>query len=511
MGLDYEAMDEEHRRLQVMIRQVVNNNKAEPKDQTVMRVVVPNVLDSREGSSFDRRGTHSVTAKVYITHNGPEDLENLTLIVDCPQPFQTDQGSVAISSLRSSSAGPATPLVVPIVFSSPPDIPSPVTPEKVLLPTSLMVHLILAFLSPNGEPLTCKASFVLPLCLAGTIIPPVKNSQFKITLDTNRMPPQLPVLFDDVCSTSDPAAGNVLSFQYFNSNASDATILVSKNAGRYRIQSSSFEALWLLTSELVRRLKMYFGGDTDKHSAPVEPMPGLEGDLTNPNAPFAISYTENLPFQEYFTAIDGHFKSRQQLAASQQTLSERAHQFRSIQKRLLVRFKDRNPAPLANLDLLFEDTYKLLMDVADEVETNQAALTHAANSLTCCTNLMLLLIRYRFNLAKEDMNILKHYLSPVVVDSTSQGWEECTDAAMTHLLRTCLAKSAKESSSMPQPLSVPQDVNKLKKHIALVCDRIAKGGSLRGDATTVAAPSGGPKKSRAVSTTGSDGSTGPSG
>ena len=76
-----------------------------------------------------------------------------------------------------------------------------------------------------------------------------------------------------------------------------------------------------------------------------------------------------------------------------QVLSERAHQFRSIQKRLLVRFKDRNPSPLSNLDLLFEDTYRHLIVVSEKVEGNQRQLQATANSLTCATNLMLFLIR----------------------------------------------------------------------------------------------------------------------
>ena len=38
------------------------------------------------------------------------------------------------------------------------------------------------------------------------------------------------------------AAGNVISFQY--NNGADVTIIVSKNAGRFRLQSSRFEAIW---------------------------------------------------------------------------------------------------------------------------------------------------------------------------------------------------------------------------------------------------------------------------
>ena len=75
------------------------------------------------------------------------------------------------------------------------------------------------------------------------MVPPLKNAGYKITLDSNRMPPQLTVLFDDLVSNSvlandlnqRSAANNVLTFQYFSGH--DVTILVSKSAGRYRLQS----------------------------------------------------------------------------------------------------------------------------------------------------------------------------------------------------------------------------------------------------------------------------------
>lgn len=39
-------------------------------------------------------------------------------------------------------------------------------------------------------------------------------------------------------------------------------------------------------------------------------------------------------------------------------LNQRASQFRAIQRRLLTRFKDKTPSPLANLDTLLEGTYR---------------------------------------------------------------------------------------------------------------------------------------------------------
>ena len=60
--------------------------------------------------------------------------------------------------------------------------------------------------------------------------------------------------------------------------------------------------------------------------------------------------------------------------------------------------------------------------------------------------------------------------------SSLQGWEEIVDAAVTHLLRTTLAKSQKDQQQTSfQSLELPADSHKLKKHIALLCDRITKG------------------------------------
>lgn len=60
-----------------------------------------------------------------------------------------------------------------------------------------------------------------------------------------------------------------------------------------------------------------------------------------------------------------------------------------------------------------------------------------------------------------------------------QGWEETVDAAIAHLLKTCLSKSSKEQAlNLSSQLNIPKDTSRLKKHITLLCDRLAKGGRL---------------------------------
>lgn len=64
-----------------------------------------------------------------------------------------------------------------------------------------------------------------------------------------------------------------------------------------------------------------------------------------------------------------------------------------------------------------------------------------------------------------------------------QGWEESCEAAVSHLLRSCLSRSPKDQATSLAPaggplLGLPRDIAALKRHISLLCERLAKGGRL---------------------------------
>jgi Bardet-Biedl syndrome 9 protein len=184
-----------------------------------------------------------------------------------------------------------------------------------------------------------------------------------------------------------------------------------------------------------------------------------------------------------------------------------AHQFRSIQKRLLIRYKERNPTPLNNIDSLFHLTYNKLINTANKVEETQQRLKEATCLLSAGTRLILLLAQLHMEMPDSQIEILRHFLSPEVEDSEElvtlllsltlfKGWEEITFASMTQLLSTCLAKSAKESSATPQKMKFPKDTEKLKKRIVLVFDRIFKGGKLYMEQPKKKSKSSGSKKNK---------------
>ena len=226
-----------------------------------------------------------------MSYTGSDTIEKIALNFNVPEPFYTNDVSIVIPSLgkkkgfiefsknflSDSSRGS---LLIPVHFYA----------KTNILPSSLVITATAAYTNPKGEPRTTQIDINIPLYFVCRVVPVIKASSFKITIDTNRPPLGLNSLFEEVLQVSNEntsTAVSVLSFKYLSGH--DATILVSKNAGRYRIQSSSsFESMWLITQEILERLALHFRGGADKEA-------------------FKISFTEDLPLQDYFRVIDAHF------------------------------------------------------------------------------------------------------------------------------------------------------------------------------------------------------------
>jgi Bardet-Biedl syndrome 9 protein len=447
--LDYEAIDEEHRRLQGLIRQAIGSNRRLEPSTDVLQIR----LDPLETTLTAQQ--RKAVIPVVITNTATSPVQNATLIIHTTEPLKAEENIVSIGEV-----GPKQTLRMLVTIL-------PQVDADCIIPTSLHVDIALSYTAPSGENLTARTFTQLPLAMVATPVPPLKNIAFKVQIDTNKAPP--PSLADVFSDLNDLGGGNavapnVLSIQYCN--GSDATVLVSKNAGRYRIQSSSFEGLWLMVADLVRRLRMYYRGD--------------EGSAE----PLRLDAPDGLPLEEFLGMVDVHCAMRTELATGQQRLANEAQQFRAIQKRLLVRYRDRNhPTPLASLEHLFQDTYRRLHVSSEEVEQATSRLRQACAMLSSSTHLLLLMlhIRCQDTLTKSDLEILRHYITPNVPfnpSSGSLGWEETVDANLTHLLRTALSRNSKESSTSPQPLVASADGTKVKKHLTIVLDRLCKGATL---------------------------------
>jgi Bardet-Biedl syndrome 9 protein len=56
---------------------------------------------------------------------------------------------------------------------------------------------------------------------------------------------------------------------------------------------------------------------------------------------------------------------------SQEELANRAAQLRAVQRRLLLRFRDKNPLPLTQLEILFEGSLDQVGDCLNFMEENE--------------------------------------------------------------------------------------------------------------------------------------------
>ncbi|XP_077895996.1 protein PTHB1 isoform X3 [Ictidomys tridecemlineatus] len=444
--LNYDELDVELKELQRIIKVVKSQGiwpMPEKEDDLKVDAMVSSNFDPVSQATDVEIGTDvvpSITVQVTLQNRIVLPKVKLSIYVQPPLVLTCDQFTFEFL---------APEMISTVSFS--------VYLKKSYTPSDLEGNAVVSYSRPTGTPRVVQCKFRLPLkliCLPGQAS---KTANHKLTIDTNQSPVSLPSLFPGFANQSDDDQVNVMGFRFLS--GSRVTLLASKTSQRYRIQSEQFEDLWLITNELILRLQKYFEKQGIKD--------------------FASSFSGSIPLQEYFELIDHHFELRINGEKLEELLSERAVQFRAIQRRLLTRFKDKTPAPLQHLDVLLDGTYKQVIALADAVEENQGNLFQAFTKLKSATHLMILLIGLWQKLSADQIAILEAAFLPLQEDMQELGWEETVDAAISHLLKTCLSKSSKEQAlNLSSQLNIPKDTSRLKKHITLLCDRLAKGGRL---------------------------------
>jgi Bardet-Biedl syndrome 9 protein len=97
-----------------------------------------------------------------------------------------------------------------------------------------------------------------------------------------------------------------------------------------------------------------------------------------------------------------------------------------IQKRLLNRFKDKNPSPLNNLDYLLGHTYNQIIAMALEIEKHTKNSKIVAYNLGCTLECFLICLRLKSSMQNDQFAILKNYISTNVDINNETGWLEST-------------------------------------------------------------------------------------
>ncbi|NXU83570.1 PTHB1 protein, partial [Xiphorhynchus elegans] len=458
--INYEEMNAEMKELQKIIREATKTQDILPesekqRDLTVTAEVSPDLDAESQATDSEVKAetVPSVSVKITIQSRVAVQKPSLAVCVQAPLAVTCDQFSFEDLEPDSSET------VVLSVFL-----------KGNCSPSELEGNCMVSYNIPTGIPRVAQCSFSLPLRLVCLPAQPSKAAAHKLTIDTNKPPVTFLTIFPDFVDASEGDQANALGFQFLT--GSKTTLLASKTSQRYRIQSEQLEDLWLIAKELTRRLEEHFKKQNCKD--------------------FACTFSGSIPLQEYFELIDRHFELRLNTERFRELLSERAVQFRAIERRLLSRFKDRTPAPLQHLDTLLEGTFREVIALADAAEENQANLFQAFAKLKSATHLVIMLISLWQKLSTDQVAILEATFLPLAEDTQELGWEEAVDAAVSYLLRTCLSKSSKEQAlTLSSQLCMPKDTSRLKKNITLFCDRLAKGGRLALSADSATQPAAG--------------------
>jgi Bardet-Biedl syndrome 9 protein len=286
---------------------------------------------------------------------------------------------------------------------------------------------------------SARGSFDIPLRACVRAVSPTdgpgKSSPFQITVETNVEPVSLAELFADALPPS-AGASNAVSLMLLTAPGSvGATIVAAKGAGKYRIFGSGLDSVQFVLSELLQRLPAY-------HSHQRKSSGTLE-----------MSFKEKLPIPAFFEYLDAHFDSRGAQRSREESLELAADEFRAVQKRLLVRFKDTNAVPLNGLDMILDASYERVQQVATDLDQAIAQRLTCSSQLASAAKSLVMLIRLKFGLSSFDQARLESYLltdsgpSAVLPEpALVQDWEERTETGIRALLKSLGASGADSDS-----------------------------------------------------------------
>lgn len=263
----------------------------------------------------------SVTARFVVAYSGPGELRNATLNISPPPGFSAIPSSALLPPVRGTGnggggagGGEKEPLVVEVVLRA--------DRATGRLPSTLVGQASVVYARPGtggderSEPMSVRCDLRVPLSVAGRVVQPSTRkggNTLKFTFNTSRPAVVLSALFEDMAMPTQKAGGggdstpamyhgslpledsksngaggapavgfgdgggggalmsgirsesSAFTLRYWAAGpdaegaSQDVSVAVSKNSGRYRVQSESLPALCVVASEVVRRLREYFG------------------------------------------------------------------------------------------------------------------------------------------------------------------------------------------------------------------------------------------------------------
>ena len=345
-------------------------------------------------------------SQVYLefSYDGIE-AENIRINITCPYNVICDDPIFKITSLSKDDGTMKKTLNFRVVSA--------------LFPTFTNVDIYATYYikDKNNEKIfqSTFVSIELPLTLFVRVHPDNKKADAsnKITLCTNKNPLELDVIFKDLTEDyidSDliKKKKNLITFIYPNRN--EVTVIVSKQNGRYRIQSPQMECILFITAQIVRRLNEHF------------------------NYQVECFIDDQINFGKYIDYIKTHFQLIQDKKEVHKELEKYSTLYTSIQKSLLNKYQQKNPPKLSSLDYLLKQVFKSITNESQKILDIENQLKICHRDIIIWTELILYLLKLRSRMTEEHYQILKGAFPLDNVSNSENSWEDITVANMGNLI-----------------------------------------------------------------------------
>lgn len=299
-------------------------------------------------------------------------------------------------------------------------------------------------------------SFELPMSLFLRISHDNKKSESdaKITLLTDKDPLPLNKIFKEL--TEDSYCDSNLFKQKTNSatfiypNQTDVTVLVSKQNGRYRIQSNNFQTLLFITHQMVLKLKEAY---EDK----------IECYIDDP-----------INFAKYMEAVIKHYELFIKKTKMSEELEKYTNLYTEVQKSLLNKYKAKNPPKFFNLDFLLKQVYKEIQQRTDDIIKTDKEMKGASLDIQIWTELMLYLLKLRSQMNEKSYSIIKGIFPLDNINSNEECWEGMT---LTNMANAILYYFKQEPGKISPDFKDSLTMDKWKKYfMTLLKETIANKG-----------------------------------
>lgn len=320
---------------------------------------------------------------------------------------------------------------------------------------------------PNSNIFFSQRRYVLPFSLVATPTEvAAKSMACSLQLNTEKaVPPSLLELFRDFSSMGS-FTENTLGVEY--SNGEKAVVLVSKNAGRFKVKSTTMEGLWLLFSALLSHIQDYYH---------------VQGETVETELPDLI------PLLEYQSVIRKHQAIRKEVEVGEARLEQAAAFYRLAEKRLLSRLIETNPCNTNALELLLTESNFIIQQAMERIALAKSRLLQAAAMLNACSQLFCtcLEVKCKTTITPREVSVLRALFQCRISDDMNEIWEE----SVYEVLRSWRRRI--EGSSEPAPLSLDQlegvvtgtredveshdeyKLSRLEEHLQWLVDHLMKG------------------------------------